>query len=337
MNVQPPFFIVGSPRSGTTLLRNLLRSHPNLAVAPESHFVPILYRELGEPADERGRQRLIRRILSTHWVRAWRIGASAADFDGCSTFGEIVMRLYRLAAGEKQDRRQGDKTPAYAREIPTLDLIFPGAQYIHIIRDGRDVALSLFNVWFGHRHVYTAARYWRDHVIDGRRDGRPLGPDRYLEIFYEDLLRDTEGTMRTVCGFLGEPFDPSVLVPAKPQLPAPRLQVRRPARMVSSSEVVPANTGKWRTRMSRADVEIFETAAGDLLSELGYERVTGGRRIGPLRRAYWVASEFVHRAIGYASRGRKAAWLWSEVRLLWSRLRGRLGAPAHERPVARES
>ncbi|HXE80339.1 MAG TPA: sulfotransferase [Vicinamibacterales bacterium] len=343
VNTQPPFFVIGSPRSGTTLLRNLLRSHPALAVSPESHFVPILYRAAGDPVDERSRTRLIRRILNTHWVRGWRIEARVEDFDGCVTYADIVMRLYRIAAGPKRDVRQGDKTPGYAREIPTLERIFPGSQYIHIIRDGRDVALSLAQVWFGHRHVYTAAHYWRDHVLDARRDGRPLGPGRYLEIFYEDLLRDTERTMRTVCEFLGEPFDPCVLVPT----PIRQLEggqalgwvttTRRPARMISSTEVIPSNTDKWRTHMPRRDVEIFETAAGDLLEELGYERVTNGRRIGALQRGYWVVSEFVHRALGYASRNKKRIWVPSEIVLLWSRLRGRLMPASLTRSLPRES
>jgi hypothetical protein len=337
VNTQPPFFIIGSPRSGTTLLRNLVRSHPNLAVAPESHFVPIFYRAVGDPADERSRTRLIRRILSTHWVRAWRIGATVEDFRGCVTYADIIFRLYRLAAGDKADKRQGDKTPYYAREIPTLERIFPGAQYIHIIRDGRDVALSLAHVWFGHRHTYTAACYWRDHVSEARRDGRPLGPARYLEILYEDLLRDTEVTLRQVCAFLGEPFDPAVLVPMFKRTARDQPPVRKPARMVSMTEVVPDNMDKWRTRMSRRDLEIFETAAGDLLAGLGYERVTAGRSIGRLPRAYWVASEFVHRLAGYFSRGRKGIWIPSEAALLWSRVRGRLNSPAPDPPIARES
>lgn len=337
MNTRPVFFVIGSPRSGTTLLRNLLRSHPHLAVAPESHFVPILYRAIGDPTDERSRRRLITRVLNTHWVRSWGVPMRLSDFDGCTTFRDIIERLYRVAAGEKRNCRQGDKTPGYAREIPTLDRIFPEAQFIHIIRDGRDVALSLSHVWFGHRHAYTAACYWRDHVLEARRDGAPLGPGRYLEVRYETLLRETEQTMRTVCEFLGEPFDPRVLVPAESRRMRSRRPTSRAPKMISHTEIVPVNHDKWRTLMSREDLEIFETAAGDLLAELGYERVTRGRRIGRFRRAYWVGSEFVHRVAGYASRRRKGVWIPSEAALLWSRLRGRLGAPAAEGSIARES
>ena len=339
VNTQPPFFVIGCPRSGTTLLRNLLRSHPDLAVSPESHFIPILYRAMGEPADERSRRRLIARMLNMHWVRAWGVKASLADFEGCATFREIVDRLYRLTAGEKRDCRQGDKTPGYAREIPTLERIFPGAQYIHIIRDGRDVTLSLSHVWFGHRHVYTAARYWHDHVTDARRDGTPLGPERYLEIRYEELLRDTERAMRQVCGFLGKPFDPRVLTPMRNRKArkGPPL-VPRYAKMVSLSEVVPTNMDKWRTLMPRRDVEIFETAAGDLLDDLGYERVTSGRPIGRLQRAYWIADEFLYRVRGYASRRRKSVWIPSEAWLIWSRLRGRVHPPnPSQDPMPRRS
>jgi hypothetical protein len=321
LRTEPFFFVIGSPRSGTTLLRNLLRSHPNLALGPESHFIPIFYRAWGDPPDEESRRRLIARVLDCHWVRTWGLKAKVSDFEGCTTYRDIVERLFRLKAGPKGHARVGDKTPAYAREIPTLCRIFPDAQFIHIIRDGRDVALSLRPMWFGFRFAYTAARYWRTHVLAGRRDGAPLGPDRYIEVRYEALLQDTEGVMRRLCEFLREPYDDRVLKPTSPHLSAsgqPR------GRMISFTEVVPANFEKWRTAMSRRDLEIFETAAGDLLQELGYERVTGGCTISPVTATYWRVHERLRRAAKFYLRARQDLWLKPEARMLFTRVRSRV-------------
>ena len=206
----PPIFIVGCPRSGTSLLRNLLRSHPRLSFPSESHFIPILYRAYGDPANERAARGLAAKILRLEWVRRWRLDLGPGDFGDCRSYRAIVSRLFEAWMRREGKERWGDKTPQYVSHIPTLSELFPGCQILHIHRDGRDVALSLSARRIGPQNVYAAAQFWKARVSEGRRAGAALPPGRYHEVGYGSLLADPEGTMRGVCGFLGERFDPGV-------------------------------------------------------------------------------------------------------------------------------
>jgi len=265
-----PFFVVGCPRSGTTLLRDLLRSHPRLAIPTESHFIPGFYRAFGNPVSDAAAWQIARRILSTPRVSYWEVQAKPSDFAGCRSFAEVTRRLYETWAAAEGKPRWGDKTPHYVRDIPLLMRLFPDAQVIHIIRDGRDAALSWLRVRFEPKNLYMAARLWKEMVRKGRGDGAALAADSYLELRYETLISEPETTMRSVCRFLGEPFDPAVLKPAPsyPWVGYGKLAV--PMMGTTSHGIRSDNGGRWRERMSLNDRSLFESVAGDLLSELGY-------------------------------------------------------------------
>jgi hypothetical protein len=290
-----PIFIVGCPRSGTSLLRDLLRAHPRLTFPEESHFIPSLYRAYGDPGNEREARELAARILATGWVKAWGLTLDASAFAADRSFARIVARVYEAWAERQQKPRWGDKTPSYVREIPLLLKLFPAAKILHIYRDGRDVALSWLRYGIGPRNLYTAARMWSDTVRAGRRAGAAAGPERYLEVRYEALLADPAAVMRAVCAFLDEPFTDAVLRPhafagegakgpvqlhyffiGKPRGPRPR-----------QKEIVAENAGKWKREMTPAGKILFESAAGDLLRELGYETEGRVRTIAPPERWLW--------------------------------------------------
>jgi hypothetical protein len=319
-----PVFVLGCPRSGTTLLRNLLRSHPNLTFPSESHFIPLFYRAWGDPADDRAARRLAARILALHWIRRWELDLTPEHFDGCRTYAALIDRLYAAVARRDGATRWGDKTPYYAKEIPTLAHLFPTAQFIHIIRDGRDVVASLLRASFTARTPYTAALYWKAHVTAARRDGAPLGPERYLEVEYGALLADTEGTMRRVCAFLGEPFDERVLVQSALDWRrfVPTFGPRR-ADQVSDTEIVRDNAGKWRRTLSADDVAVIEAAAGDLLAELGYEATGTRRRVRLAERLAWQAGDRLRWIAYQLRRENKRVWVPSELMLRWAAVRGR--------------
>ena len=292
-----PIFIVGCPRSGTSLLRDLLRSHPRLTFPEESHFIPALYRAYGDPKNEREARALAARILAAGWVKAWGLTLDPSAFAGDRSFARMVSRIYEAWAERQQKPRWGDKTPRYVLEIPLLLKLFPGAKILHIVRDGRDVALSWLRYGIGPRNLYTAARMWSDMVRAGRRAGAALGAERYLEVRYEALLADPAAVMRRVCAFIDEPFTEAVLRPntsagegaadpgklryffiGKPRGRRPRQQ-----------EIVAAYAGKWKQAMTPAQRILFESAAGDLLRELGYETEGRVRRITSAERRMWKA------------------------------------------------
>lgn len=320
-DTRPPFFVVGCPRSGTTLLRALLRSHPRLAIPPESHVIPVFYRAYGHPRTDAQAVRLARRILEYPFVTRWNVALDPATCAGERTFGGVVARVFAAYAAQHERQRWGDKTPQYVAEMDLLREVFPGCVFVHIIRDGRDVATSWIAAEFEPRNVYVAAARWRSYVRAGIDTGRRLPADVYLEVRYEDLVAQPEAVMQRVCAHIGEPFDPAVLSPN----PSAIGGISRvfgaplPVHQLSRVNVVAGNRQKWRTAMSRRDRSVFESVAGDALDELGYETEGLTRTIGPLERGAWELHHFVRASIYRANVVDAYVLRWRALQRRWDR------------------
>lgn len=281
--LRPPFFIFGCGRSGTSLLSRMLDSHPGITVPHESHlynrFYPLLPRsaDLGNP---RTRERLLARILATEHMRLWTpppaLGATLAavrrpDFHG------IVEALLDTWTRSQGKARWGEKTPHHTLWWRTILAGFPDLRVVHLVRDGRDVALSFKSAPFGPKHVYQAARHWAHYLAAAEDACNALGPTGFLQVRYEDLLADPEGELRRICAFLGEEYHPDLLTFHRRQqsdYPTDRRNadsLRRP--------LLSENTQKWRTGLTAREVRIFEAVAGDRLERYGYAMDAGRPRI----------------------------------------------------------
>lgn len=270
--MSPPLFVLGVSRSGTTLLRVILDRSPGLAIPDETFFIPQLAHRHSSPVDPEEFLDDIRRLPR---LAAW--GVPAEDFTsrlrrGMSV-GEALSAVFSAYAVKHGKPRWGDKTPMYMRHLGLIERLFPDAQYVHLVRDGRDAALAFLDMpegvvtrtWAHPRSPAGFACEWRTEVRRARELGRRLGPARYFEIRYEDLIADTAGVVRSICDFAKIPFEPAMLeyadavdVSAKPH--HQRL-LQPPTRGVRD----------WRSQMSRENALAFEAIAGDLLAELGYE------------------------------------------------------------------
>jgi hypothetical protein len=270
-----PFFVVGAQRSGTTMLRLMLNQHPHLCVPFESGFIPVFERRLGQYGDlrdPRNAARLVRDIAAYPKVSKGELLADPEAVLGQPITGypDLVRAIFTVYAERKGKARWGDKTPAYVTELDVLWRLFPGCRILHLVRDGRDVALSVRRLSWGSRNLPHIAADWAGKVVLAHKIGGVLG-DHYLALRYEDLVRDPEAALRVVCRFLGEPYDPAMLRyerTAKQEMPADSLRwhrssVRRPD---------PARAAEWRHAMSRADRIIFEQIAGEALELFGYPR-----------------------------------------------------------------
>jgi Sulfotransferase family len=271
--LEPFPFVVGCERSGTTLLRLMLDAHPALAVPPESYFIVDLHRRRGryERRDGGVDLQAVARDLAKHrWFRTW--GLDPASFTGTvPSLAGAVRSFYASYAASQGKPRHGDKTPAYVLHLPLLAGLLEEACFVHLIRDGREVALSLaaIEAW-GPGSVLDAAIHWAERVRRGRTAGAALGPGRYREVRYDALVRDPESTLRDLGPFLDLPFDARMLDPAS----------RAQERGAGGATGIHARVGErvregvrdWRTEMSAADLAAVEAAVGDLLEELGYER-----------------------------------------------------------------
>jgi hypothetical protein len=281
--VNPYVFIVGCARSGTKLLRKITDAHPRIAIPLETNWIPKPFeRRQGVTPDGLVTPELVSWLLSCEKFTRMRIGQD--ELEGLvageepvsySTFVTGVFDLY----GEGQGKRLvGDKTPSYLRHIPTLHALWSQAKFVHLIRDGRDVCLSILNWKRGERvagrfatwsedPVSITALWWKWNVTLGREDGAPLGPDLYHEVHYEALVSEPANECKTLCDFLNLPYDEGMLR-FHERLPDPRFYDGKQRKWR------PIVTGlrDWKAEMPAEDLERFEAVAGDLLQELGYER-----------------------------------------------------------------
>jgi hypothetical protein len=270
MSEAAPFFIVGSARSGTTLLRVILNAHSEVAVPPESRFVT----ELWTGNDEVDPEDFVERLASHRQFQGWSLDPNLVreqlgngDHIAYARAIEAVYVAYMRAHGKT---RWGDKTPRYVLKLPFLAELFPDAHFVHLIRDGRNVALSYAKVPFGPKTAPKAAAVWSERIMTGVREGRPLGPERYLELRYEDLVADPDTRTRELCAFVGLEFEPSMLdytekveemVFAKASTYNPHV-----------FEKPTAGVRSWETEMSESQIRLFEAVAGETLEMFGYPR-----------------------------------------------------------------
>jgi hypothetical protein len=278
------FFVVGSARSGTTLLRMILNAHSEIAVPPESRFVVELWNGRSEVDVESFLGALARHPRWNTW--GLPIETVRRELEGARRvpYRAAIEAAYRAYARVRHKTKFGDKTPRYIEQIPLLARLFPRARFVHQIRDGRNVALSYAAVPFGPGTVAGAAELWAARVSQGRAAGRSLGPRRYMEIHYEDLVRSPEPQVEALCRFLEVAFEPGMVrytdmsqgdVLSRHAHYNPHV-TRPPIPQVRS----------WEQEMSVGEIEMFEAVAGDVLSEVGYPR----RFPAPRRRARLAAS-----------------------------------------------
>jgi hypothetical protein len=273
----PPFFIVGSARSGTTLLRLILNAHPDVAVPPESRFITELY----EGRDRVEVDSLLDRLAAHQRFAAWEVPIEEIrrELSGSrARYSEIMTAAYSAYARLQEKSRWGDKTPRYVENIPLLARLFPEAKFIHLIRDGRNVALSYAEVPFGPKSIVKVAALWAQRVAAGMLDGRPLHGDRYHEMLYEDLVEDAAGEIKSTCEFLELEFDPEMLDYTERAGDAMLPRAERFNPRVTDGTI--AARRSWQDVMPDRQVELFEAVAGPVLSELGYERRYPEPRLG---------------------------------------------------------
>jgi hypothetical protein len=287
----PAVFIVGSPRSGTTLLRLMLDSHPQLAIPPETGFIPRTLSCI------RGTDTNRQRAFCEKLINFPRVASSWCDF-GISQrellnelqtlvpfqLDEAIRCFYRLYAARFGKTRWGDKTPNYGSYAPVIQRILPEASFVHVIRDGRDVALSLRNLWFSPgRDMSSLARQWRRDVSLTRK--RSAKCRRYIEIRYESLVRGPELELRRICSFLELDFDPAMMryyERAPGRLSEHGARVRSDGRILATAEerlaqqkltMIPPDASRissWKTEMQANEQVEYEAVAGPLLRALGY-------------------------------------------------------------------
>lgn len=234
----------------------MLAAHPALSAGAETKFLPDMARmvERWKLVDKFGFPR-------DYWLNRIR------DFYG------TVQADYMRAHGK---RRWVEKSPVYTLHLGLIEELYPDAQYIHLVRDARDVVASTRERWGWRVALGTALRKWRLYVTTARAFGAKVGPARYLELRYEDLVADPERKMRSVLEFVGEPWDQAVLEydSANERIGDHHIELQRRRREQSGDKAL-----------------IYRS------------RARGGRGLNPvLRLATWIGSRKQMREFGYGAR-----------------------------------
>ncbi len=265
----PRFFVVGCPRSGTTMLRLMLDSHPKIAVPPESHFVVGLCRHRHARRRDYGR---LADLLETHpsykrWGIPKGLARTTVEARHPQSYTEFIQCVFDIYADLEDKPLCGDKTPGYVEHLELLAGLFPSSRFIHIIRHGYDVAVSLNRSQWGPNSAVSGAAWWRTKVSRGREAGATLGSDRYREIRYEDLVTDPPGTLRSLCGFIQVSYTVEMLDwPARTARKYPGF---KGTRLVEP----PAFRDRWQgPELTRWETAAVRAVCAPLLRDLGYRK-----------------------------------------------------------------
>jgi len=275
-----PVFVLGCGRSGTKLLYHTLLSGGGFAnYHSESNAFNLIGLRFGTLA-----KRENRRALLDHWLRSklfYRSGLNREEIEPrileeCRNAGDFLRILMETIARKQGVERWAECTPLHLLYLPLIKKLIPDALIIHIIRDGRDVTVSLDRIgwikplpWDKKRKMLAPAIFWRWMVRRGRQYGRAMGAD-YLEVHYEDVVEKPRETLARIGAFIDQDLDyDRIQKNAQGSLVDPNSSFRGDGQEKESNPV-----GRWKAILSPEQIAQVESVTGSLLQETGYELVT---------------------------------------------------------------
>ena len=266
-----PVFIGGCERSGTTLLGSLLGAHPECIETPESQFKSAVWAELEDPDAQI--EEAVRRVLA-HWrFRVWQLPVDPTSLPRTG-FANLIRALVRRY-GEHRGRHGSvwiDHSPNNLRTAATLRTLFPGARFVHIVRDGRAVAASVMPLDWGPNSIWQAAPWWSRRLAHGLAL-ETAWPREVTRVRFEDLVQNPAAALELLCDAIGLPFDAAMLRPSQRHVPAyTSAQHELVGRDPDASRAT-----AYRERLDRREIEQFEAETFELLAYLGYPLEYGGR------------------------------------------------------------
>jgi hypothetical protein len=321
-----PFFIVGNDRSGTTMLRLILDRGPEVAIPPESMFLtdfaPAF--ERGEPRDAQAATRFAEDVWTHPKVRLWELPGDPPPvplgLEPHDAYRFVVEAPFKAYAARHGKPGWGDKTPHYVHHVDHLLTVWPGARFVVLVRDGRDVALSLRKMPFGPNNAWAAASWWARGIRAGETAQR-AHPDVVLTVRYEELAQQPREVVPRICEFLSLSYSEDMLA----------LERADPAKIVSDQAswfptlfdgINTTAVARWRREMSVRDQRVFEASAGPELARLGYELATdGAHRVSPLQARWFHYQNELRRNVNFL-RLRLVQERGRELRFALARRRG---------------
>lgn len=288
-----PIFLTGFARSGTTWVNRLMRDYFGAGFVNEGQFIVTFGLRLSRYGDLRQKENFRRLVTDLRrdeffsiLKRNYPVTVDWDDLErGPPSFTAITLGILRQIAMQMGKARIGSKYPVFGRHLDLLNRLFPDCRVVHIIRDGRDCAMSHRHVTWGHQNTYAAAVHWRKYINATRNAARDM-PGRYLEIRYEDLISTPASSMAELEQFVTE---------APPGPITERF-------MRDANQLKPEKLARWREAMSLRDQAIFEGVAGDLLESCGYPLSGVARPPSALQRGWYAMHDRLSREAWHLAR-----------------------------------
>ncbi|MEL7354083.1 MAG: sulfotransferase [Cyanobacteria bacterium J06560_5] len=268
-----PIFLVGCPRSGTTLLQQILDAHPDIAVAPETHFVRRFWLEQAQYGDllkDENYRAVIRAIAQT--AEFSEMGLSAEHYEleawrkprNYATLLTLLLEQFRQKHGVCI---VGEKTPNHLLYMQILQTLFPQAKFIHIIRDARAVVNSWRTVPWSTGNVTGDAKVWQRYMDTARR--LPPAEGSMMTLHYENLVMTPKDCAQKICNFLSIEFDASMLNYHTKKSDRVNLE-REPWKRNATKPLDAQSLTKWEKQLSVNEIARVEVVAKSELLQLGY-------------------------------------------------------------------
>jgi LPS sulfotransferase NodH len=271
-----PVFVVGCPRSGTTYLYYLLLSAGNFAIyRSESEIFHLLEPRFGDLSIPHNRKRMFDAWAKTYLFKATGLAKESLEdriMRECRNGGDFLRIVMEEIAGQQGVERWAECTPDHILYLDRIHETLPDALMIHIVRDARDVAVSMEKQgwpkqlpWDSGTRRNAAGLYWEWMVQAGRKAGMHLGPN-YLEVRYEDLMADPASILEEIGEFIGQNLDYEEIK---------RTGIGAVSKPNTSFQQEPGTNGfnpvgRWRKLLSKEELSRFEKLVGHTLREFGY-------------------------------------------------------------------
>lgn len=280
----PTLFILGKERSGTSLLQNLLDSHPNIIAPPETKFIPLLYprffhiKKWTEAAILKFVDALYREpVFADYWrldkQKLTQILLSVKDYADYNLLCKVIY--YQMKRDKEDILLISDKNPSFMLHIPTIISIFPDTRFVHIIRDPRDNMFSLIKSLHAKNTTFHAYKWVAFNSI--AEADKNIRPEKYFTVTYEKLVENTEGVMLSICNFLQVPYNEKMVQNVAPEWlnakneKIDKFEINTLIHKNLSSPVSTSSIGKWKKGLSKNDIAITEAITGKYATKMyGY-------------------------------------------------------------------
>jgi hypothetical protein len=284
-NSLPPIFVIGTPRSGTTLTARILGNHPHVFMPGETHFMHDIYArrvQLGEPSDVAARERILTRLSSLYGRYNSALDQQrvelvfsqpevAEELRQAANFAELFQRFMDLQARHKGKIRWGNNAPKDVFHVEEILELFPDAKFIFCVRDIRDFLLSYQGKWRitseEHKgrlrelyHPVLTSLLWKATMRRLPAINACVPPENFMISRYEDLVTKPTEVIRKICAFIEEPYDEAMQ----------QVAVKNSSTQQQQSGIFSSSVGLWRQNLTAEEIHVAQSIAGKEMASLGY-------------------------------------------------------------------